>query len=340
MTAAPSDEPLVVLLTAAGSIARRHARNLRVLRPRCRLLAVCRSPGSRAWAEQEGVEPVESVAQGLQARPDLAVVASASADHADDLVALLPAVPALYVEKPVVASFEDLQRLESALQAAPAHVSLVGCNLRWHGAVQRLQQALQDGLAGPLALASLRVGQWLPDWRPGRDHRASYSASRAAGGGVLLDLVHELDLACCLFGPIAHGQAAAGRLDSLQLQADAAATMALLMRSGLPVQVSMDYVSRQPVREVLAIGERGTLRLDLPARSLALAGPQGVQSLATEAADWDMAASYVRAMEELLQAREQGGATRYSLTEALPVTRWMLTLDAGAWRAAEDPCAP
>ena len=40
---------------------------------------------------------------------------------------------------------------------------------------------------------------WLPYWRPERDYRESYSA-RADEGGVLRDLVHELDYAIWAFG--------------------------------------------------------------------------------------------------------------------------------------------
>ena len=39
----------------------------------------------------------------------------------------------------------------------------------------------------------LHAGQWLPDWRPGQDFSESYSASTVMGGGVIFDLIHEID---------------------------------------------------------------------------------------------------------------------------------------------------
>ena len=40
----------------------------------------------------------------------------------------------------------------------------------------------------------------LPDWRPQSDYRKGVSAIKKLGGGVLLELSHEIDYATWLFG--------------------------------------------------------------------------------------------------------------------------------------------
>ena len=245
-----------VLLTGAGSIAKRHARNLRALAPAADIQMVCHSDESRRWAAEFGATIVPSVEDGLQARPRIAVVCSASASHARDLTLLMPQVEGLYIEKPVVTDAEAAQALQEMLTSGWDKPTVVGCNLRYLGAIRQLKNACDSAQAGEPASATLQVGQWLPQWRPGRDHRRSYSAHRAQGGGVIFDLVHELDSACFLFGDIAHGQAAAGRARSLGIEADATAAIVLMMKSGLPVQVGLDCVSRKPVREYRVVGDQ------------------------------------------------------------------------------------
>ena len=328
-----------VLLTGAGSAARRHAQNLRVLAPGADLLMVCRGDESRQGAAECGATPVSSVEEGLQGRPRIGVVCSASASHARDLALLMPHVDGLYIEKPVVTEAAGVHALEALLDAGWNRPTVVGCNLRYLGAIQKLKDACDSGQAGEPAAASLQVGQWLPDWRPQRDHRGSYSAHRTQGGGVIFDLVHELDSACFLFGDIAQGQAAAGRAGSLGIDADAAAAIVLLMKRGLPVQVSLDYVSRKPVREYRVVGDLATLRLDLIAQELVRIGPQGSEQISTAAADWDLAASYRAAMQDLLTACETGSATRYGLKQALHTTSWMIRLENLAWRI-DEPARP
>ena len=321
-----------VLLTGGGSIARRHARNLRELAPAADILMVCRGGESRRWAAEFGATVVPSVEDGLRGRPRIAVICSASASHARDLKLLMPEVEGLYIEKPVITEVADLQALQAVLDAGWDKPNVVGCNLRYLGAVGKLKEACDSGLAGEPAAASLQVGQWLPDWRGERDYRQSYSAHRSQGGGVIFDLVHELDSACFLFGDIAQGQAAAGRAGGLAIDADGAAAIVLMMGSGLPVQVSLDYVSRRPVREYRVVGDAATLRLDLMAQELVRVGPDESRSLSTVAADWDLAATYRTAMWDLLNACETGSATRYSLRQAMHTTSWMIRLENSAWR--------
>lgn len=328
------NERLRVVLTGAGSIGRRHAQNIRLLEPDAHILVVCQRAESRQWAADFGAQAVASVQAALEAGPQIAVVCSASAAHARELAILASGVAALYIEKPVVTDAAALQSIRALLDGGWDKPTVVGCNLRYLGALQKLKHACDAGEAGSLASASLCVGQWLPDWRGRRDYRQSYSAHRDQGGGVIFDLVHELDSASFLFGEIARGQAVAGRSGSLEMEADDAAVLSLLMKSGLPVQVSLDCVSRKPVREYRVVGGAATLRLDMMARELDRIGPDGVRSLPTEPADWDLAGTYLAAMKDLMQAWRNGTATRYSLREAMHSTSWMIDLEARAWRAA------
>ncbi|MRD47720.1 hypothetical protein GHT07_10560 [Caenimonas koreensis DSM 17982] len=327
-----ADEPLRVLLTGAGSIGKRHALNLRGLAPGAQLAMVCGSDESAAWARQNDITVVPTVEAALARKPQLAVVCSASSRHAHDLAILMDAAQALYIEKPVVTNADALRFLRNDIAQGWAKPSVVGCNLRYLGAVQKLQQAISDGLAGHIAIATLQVGQWLPDWRPGRDYRESYSAHRDQGGGVIFDLVHELDSAVNLFGDIAHGQAAAGRSGGLQIDSDDAAAITLQMASGLPVQITLDYTSRKPVRQYCVVGDKGTLRLDIVGKSLTLETGDGKLDLPAQPSDWDMGSTYKLAMQDLLNALGSATPTRYSLAQSLHVTQWMIDLEASAWR--------
>ncbi len=73
---------------------------------------------------------------------------------------------------------------------------------RLQSAFPSRHDALAERLRGRQAITvSAYVGQDIRDWRPGRDHRTTASATQEAGGGVLRDLSHELDYLLWLFGP-------------------------------------------------------------------------------------------------------------------------------------------
>ena len=325
-----------VLITGAGSIALRHVANLKSLMPQCDITVVSSESSLRLLIAGHGVAHAPSVsaalAQNMRGKFDLAVVCSHSALHGKELEQLMSAGCALYVEKPLVIDRHDFEIVESRLSGGWSSASVVGCNLRYHGAVNKLKLLLADGAAGQVARASLSVGQWLPDWRPQRAFNDSYSRFRSQGGGVLFDLVHELDSAIYLFGLIESGQAAAGRVSDLTEDADDSATISLLMQSGLPVQVSLDYVARQPIREYVVVGTRGTFKLDFQSQTLELANEQGIQNIKLDQSDWNMDLTYLKAMRDLLNAMQNNSATSYSLSDAIHTTEWMLKLDANALR--------
>ncbi len=324
--------PLNVLLTGAGSIARRHTENLRILLPNVRVSAVCRGSESTAWAHAAGVRCVASVEEALDSEIDVAVVCSISAHHAGDLVQLMNKARALYVEKPVITTQTAFEQIKTLVDLGWSRPTVVGCNLRYLPAIQRLNREIRSGALGRCAHANLRVGQWLPSWRPGRSWQLGYAARREAGGGVMFDLVHELDMAMYLFGDIAHAQAAAASRSSLGLQVDDVACMTLAMASGQPVQVSMDYISRRPVRHYTVVGDEATLSLDVVGKSFRRESAQGDEYITLDPADWDMSQTYLDAMSDLIQSLATGSATRYSLADSLPTTQWMLAIEAQAWR--------
>ena len=77
----------------------------------------------------------------------------------------------------------------------------VVCNMRFHPAVAALRHALP--MIGKPLFAQAHYGNYLPDMRPGADYRTLYCASAAAGGGVILDAIHEIDYLIWLFGAVA-----------------------------------------------------------------------------------------------------------------------------------------
>ena len=324
------------LITGAGSIALRHVANLKNLKPQCEITVVSSASSLRLPLAAFDVAHAPSVTAALSlvspGKFDLAVICSRSVLHGIELDQLMSTGCAIYVEKPVVIDLHDLALIKSRLSSGWSSASVVGCNLRYHGAVKKLKQLLAEGATGRVVRASLSVGQWLPDWRPGREFSNSYSRFRSQGGGVIYDLVHELDSAIHLFGSIDSGQAIAGRRTDLTDDADDSATMSLLMRSGLPVQVSLDYVARQAIREYVVIGTQGTLTLNFPAKTLKLADERETRSIKLADVDWDMDFTYFAAMRDLLGAMQNDTATLHGLFDAIHTTEWMLKLEANAIR--------
>lgn len=219
--------------------------------------------------EVEGPRRFASIAAALaDHEPAYVVVANRTSEHRAALADLAAAGfrGTVLVEKPLYA--EPAEHTAGDAAELPFERLYVGYNLRFHPGLVRLR----DLLAGERVLSvQVYAGQYLPDWRPGRDYRDGYSAARAAGGGVLRDLSHELDYLTWMLGSWRAVAAAGGRLSGLDIDGEDT-VVALLELAGCPaVALQLNYLDRVGRRSVLVNGESRTVELDLVAGRLRIA---------------------------------------------------------------------
>jgi predicted dehydrogenase len=137
---------------------------------------------------------------------------------------------------------------------------VVGYNLRFHP----IMAAFAERLDGRSAITvSAYVGQDLRDWRPGRDHRTTASATQQAGGGVLRDLSHELDYLLWLFGPWQRVAALGGASGARQVDVDDHLDLLLQMTRSQTVHVHMDYLDRSGIRRIRVNLPEETIEADI-----------------------------------------------------------------------------
>lgn len=311
-----------ILIVGSGSIGRRHIRNLQKLVDRPEFILLRDAAREDELSRELGATVVGSFADAIALSPVFAVIATPSVLHFEALQALLPAQVPCYVEKPVVTTEAQVQQLESLLAGATAvPTTMAGCNLRFLPSLKTAKQLLRDGVLGRPVRASFQVGQWLPDWRPAQDYRRSYSASRELGGGVVLDLIHELDAARFLFGEFEQTLSLGGQYSRLEIESEDSAAIILGRVSGPVVSLGLDYVSHTPVRRYEIVGDEASLIWDMPARRLIIQRKDGQEVVTAEPSDFDVSATYIEAMQEFLSAIEGSRSSSQDLADGLRSAR-------------------
>ncbi len=235
------------LVVGLGSIGRRHARLLGELG--LEVAAVSRRG-------DDALRCHASLADALEREmPHYVVVANETASHRPTLLALAEAgfAGTVLVEKPL---FDRPAPLPEHRFAG----LYVGYNLRFHPLIAELKRLVADE---PALSAQVYVGQYLPEWRPGRDYRATASASRAAGGGVLRDLSHELDYMSWIFGRCRQVAALGGRSGALDIDSDDVQALLLSFERCPIATAQLNYLDRQVAREIVVNTASRTIRADL-----------------------------------------------------------------------------
>jgi predicted dehydrogenase len=139
---------------------------------------------------------------------------------------------------------------------------MVGYNLRFHPSLQLLKAATDRGSIGRILSVRAEVGQYLPEWRPGSDYRNSVSARRELGGGVFLELSHELDYVRWIAGEITSVMAQADHISDLELNVEDTAEIILRFASGAMGSVHLDMIQQPATRSCKLIGTEGVLTWD------------------------------------------------------------------------------
>lgn len=315
-----------VLVTGRGSIAQRHVRHLRELVPGVEVAVV-----SAVDDVEESLWPCMlfgTMEAALDWDPAALVIASISSRHAHELELCLRLNLPCLVEKPLVINREQLARVrQSVEQVTPNSARVAGCNLRYLPALQKLKQALDAQAGGRVLRAYMEVGQELTQWRPSRDITTSYSADPSAGGGVIFDLVHEIDMARYLVGPLQVQSAAGGHLSNLPIQSDDVAVALLTTAQRAPVVVSLDYVSQQVVRKYVIVTLGGTFVADLIGKHVCLMDSTGVRVLTDIPEDFDISRTYKAQMTDWLTAMDNPAhKVISSFEEAVKTAQLMLDM--------------
>ena len=159
---------------------------------------------------------------------------------------------------------------------------------------------------------------YLPGWRPGVDYRTVYSAHKAMGGGVTIDLIHEWDYLVSLFGKPLQLCNLKGQYSELEVDSDDLSVYIARWPHMLG-EVHLDYFGRTYRRSMELFTPAGTLTADFGAATLTL--PDGTVQDYRESTD----AWYKREMTYFLDYAQNGsGESVNSPAEALDVLRLTL----------------
>lgn len=204
-------------------------------------------------------------------RPDLAIVASDAISHPTIAIPFLEAGIPVLIEKPLAAVFADAVEITAVAQRTGTPV-MVGYVMRHYEDFQIVKELLSKCVIGRPHFGRFEVGQFLPDWRPGSDYRRVVSSQAALGGGVLLELSHEIDLAIELFGLPSAVVCKADRLSDLEIDVEDFATISLTYPETCAgprrVEIQMDFIRRVPTRRLEIHGSEGSLVWDVLRQSV------------------------------------------------------------------------
>lgn len=219
--------------------------------------------------EAAGFATASDIHSAASAGAHAAIIATDTARHVTDAYSALSEGLDVLVEKPLAVDSVVAQGVLDKANELGKKV-YVACVLRFSESLNTFQELLPE--IGKLHSVRVVCGSYLPDWRPNRPYLDSYSA-RANEGGVLRDLVHEIDYTGWIFGWPSRLSASLKNTGRLKIEGEEIADLRWETTTGCLVSVNLDFLSKPTRRLIVASGENGTLEWDAITQTVSLAVP-------------------------------------------------------------------
>lgn len=238
-----------ILIVGLGSIAQKHISALRALAP---LACVYALRSSRRRTKETGdVISIYSLNDAEGITFEFIIISNPTSIHIKTINDLISLGSPFFIEKPLSSSSRNIPTLIKRIQENSIK-TYVACNLRFHPLIRFVKDNLHQ--LGKIEEVNVYCGSDLRTWREGKDFRNSYSARRDMGGGVHLDLIHELDYVYWFFGKPESLHRRLTSKSSLEIDSIDYANYSLAY-SNFCVNIVLNYFRITPKRQLEIVAE-------------------------------------------------------------------------------------
>ena len=252
-----------ILICGLGSIGRRYLRIINNNFPDIKI-AVLRSGHGPCCDEINLIQyQTSNLRESIDWGPDAAIISSPASLHVDQAIALGESKVPCLIEKPLGAGYESFEKLEKVIHLSEFVPMLIGYIYRHDPCANIVKKKLDEKLLGKVIEADFHCGSWLPNWRPEIDYLKSVSANKELGGGVLLELSHEIDIANMLLGPIKLKYANLKPSGLLPIDVEDRAYLIAENNKGVLISIRINFCSEPSTRKVIIRGEKGEINWDI-----------------------------------------------------------------------------
>ena len=299
-----SKSDLSFAIVGFGSAGKMALETLSGLAPNARFLIVS---GHKEEARQASF--TRHISDVLNFSPDAVLVTGPASDRLDVIANLHGVSVPLFIEKPLAGTLQDAHSILTQLRVG-TNACQLGYNLRFSTSLEFFRDYLQQERKGKVKRFVAETGQYLPDWRPDRDYRETVSARSDRGGGVLLELSHEIDYLRWIFGEVDWVRATLLRQSELEIDVEDTVHLTIgfeksISGKQLIANLNMDFIRHDPTRSCTVIGDKGSLRWDGISGEVSLfqAGEKIWKTLFAN--DNGIEDTYILEWQELIEAIEE-----------------------------------
>jgi predicted dehydrogenase len=301
-----------VLIVGYGSIGRRHLQIARKLLPLADIRVVSKSFAPIIPPGANDIFP--EIDAATEFFPHLSVISNPASQHIEVAMRLASIGSHLLIEKPISNNSSGVLELVNFCHANKLCIR-VGYNLRFLKSLLIFKNEIESGVIGNVISLQSEASSYLPKWRPKKNYKDSVSSQKKLGGGVLLELSHEIDYLRWIFGEILWVNGVVGRYSDLNIDVEDGAMVVLGLKSvrsdkKIIGTLRLEFYRQDPVRSCVAVGEFGSIKWDGISGLVTLFKNDETQTLNSEQDGLGMDETYISEWNSFLKQVQDGDSSK------------------------------
>ena len=315
-----------IVVVGCGSIGRRHARILAQRTDVALELCEPQRESLELSLSEVGARPTyDSFEQMLTTKPEMVVIATPHAMHADQTVAALHAGAHVLCEKPMSDTVANARRMIEAIEQSDRVLS-IGFTLHYHPAMRRIKELVASGRFGTVLHVHWHIGTYITLINSVSRHQAEVE------GALLMDYAHQPDLVYWWLGEMPTAVYAAGfQAGDLELQSNPN-IIAVTIEYDKPLlsTINLNYVQYPDRGDCEIIGDKGWVRFDFEGNRLTI-GQHATEATTHEVFTLERDSMYVAEQQAFFDAID-GKRTPESPASEAVVSMQIIEAAIKSWR--------
>lgn len=231
-----------IIFFGLGSIGQRHIKLLQ--KNFSHTIFVYRST-KKSKVNNLGIKELYSWQAAERLAPDVAFITNPTSLHIETAIKCAELGMNLFIEKPLCSDTRGLDKLIGLVKEKKLTTYVAYC-MRFHPLIKHIQKYIKNKQT---MHCNIITSSYLPSWRSRQDYRESYSAHKKQGGGVILDLSHEIDYSFYLFGDIIKMKGSYGKISDLSIDTEDYADI-LIKCKRATINMHLNFFSRNKERKI------------------------------------------------------------------------------------------
>jgi len=301
-----------VAIIGLGSIATKHIHALKVIDENVEIFAL------RSQQNTNIVEGVENISNLNDVKDlDFVIISNPTIFHYETVKMVAEYGLPMMIEKPAFYDWNGVEEIQKFINKNKIF-TYIACNLRFHPCLQFLKRKLAEKTK--VNEVNIYCGSYLPDWRPNRDYKEIYSAKKELGGGVHLDLFHEIDYACWIFGFPQYWNNYTSNNSTLEINAPDYANY-LLNYENFNINIVLNYYRKKAKRIIEVLFENETWEIDLLKNTII----NDSEEVIFEAPEFTMMETYIEQMNYFIKEFSLSQTPMNNINETIQILKICLT---------------